>query len=475
MIKDSKPYRILVIEDNPGDFVLVEDFLTDKIISPLIVQAQNFEKAFSILSASHHSFDVILLDLSLPDKSGQELVTEMLEIAASCPIIILTGYTDIDFSIRSISQGILDYLLKDELNATTLYKSILYAIERKKIISELKASEKRYHDLFRLSPQPMWVFNLETFRFMQVNKAAIQHYGYTEEEFLNMTIMDIRPSEEIEKTKRAIARQKENPDGVYQGAFRHLKRAGEIIDVEIYSSPLIINEEICKSVIAIDVTEKNLFELKLTKAIIKSQEDERYEIGGELHDNVCQILATSLLSLGMIKESLGPAALTWFNQCEGYITLASDEIRNLSHRLAPTFFTEISLEEAFGLLLKSFNIGDKYKISIHFDPWIKEYTISLELQLNLYRVLQEQLRNILKYANASEIKVDLTLVNNKLTMRVADDGVGFNQNLVKCGIGLANMKRRATLFFGKLNVESAPGKGCKITVTIPFLQAVQAT
>ena len=128
----------------------------------------------------------------------------MLRVASLCPIIILTGYADIDFSIKSISQGILDYLLKDDLNATTLYKSIIYAIERKKTISELKESEKRYSDLFHLSPQPMWVLDPETFRFVQVNKATIELYGYSEEEFLNMTLMDIKQEEDISKTKRLI-------------------------------------------------------------------------------------------------------------------------------------------------------------------------------------------------------------------------------------------------------------------------------
>ena len=201
MIKDKKSYRILVMEDNPGDLAIVEDFLTEQIWAPVIVHAGNFKEASAILTAASVPFDVILLDLTLADKSGQDLITEMLKVALLCPIIILTGYADIDFSIKSISQGILDYLLKDDLNAPALYKSIIYAIERKKSLAELKESEKRYSDLFYLSPQPMWVFDPETFRFIQVNKAALELYGFTEEEFLNMGLMDIKPEEDIEYTK----------------------------------------------------------------------------------------------------------------------------------------------------------------------------------------------------------------------------------------------------------------------------------
>jgi PAS domain S-box-containing protein len=466
MIKDKKSYRILVMEDNPGDFALVEDFLTEQILDPIIVHAFNFREGSAILTTDT-SFDVILLDLTLADKSGQNLITEMLKIASLCPIIILTGYADIDFSIKSIAQGILDYLLKDDLNAATLYKSIIYAIERKKAISELKESENRYSNLFHLSPQPMWVFEPETYKFVQVNKAAIELYGHSEEEFLNMTVMDITLEEDIPAAKDNLKNR--NPiDGIFKSTLRHHKKSGEIIEVEIYSTPIIINEKSFQSVIAIDVTEKNLSEHKIIKAIIKTQEDERYEIGGELHDNVCQILAASQLFLSMLKESLAPSKIELFNQCKENIALASDEIRNLSHRLAPAFFDNSTMEEAFRRLFNTFNIDEKLEIFLNFDDNVKKYPIGLEIQLNLYRILQEQLRNILKYANATTIQVDVLIYNNKLKMRILDNGVGFNVETVKGGIGLANMKRRAELFSGKFEINSFPGEGCIIAIEIPL-------
>jgi len=200
MIKDKKPYRILVIEDNPGDYFIVEDFLMEQILNPSIVHVINFKEAAAILS-SDTSFDVILLDLTLPDKSSENLIAEILTVAAASPVIILTGYTDIDFSIKSISMGILDYLLKDELNAVMLYKSILYSIERKKAIAELKESEKRYSDLFHLSPQPMCLYEKDTYRFTKINNAATVHFGYTEKEVLQMSLLDIIPAEDRHKAE----------------------------------------------------------------------------------------------------------------------------------------------------------------------------------------------------------------------------------------------------------------------------------
>ncbi len=468
MIKDKRPYKVLVIEDNPGDFVLVETFLREQILDPLIEHAKNFKTASEILSGGNISFDVILLDLSLPDRSGQHLITDMFGIADQTPIIILTGYADIDFSTNSISQGISDYLIKDELSAAILYKSILYAIERKKIISDLKDSEKRYSDLFHLSPQPMWVYEMETYRFTQVNDAAIRLYGYSEAEFLTMSIMDIRPAEDIEKTLEIIDKLSRQDIRFYEGRFRHFKKSGELMEVDIFGAPIVINHKNYVSVIAVDVTEKNLNEYKITKAIIKTQEDERYEIGAELHDNVCQILAAGKLTLGMLEESLQPNGLQWYNQCNDYIVLASDEIRNLSHRLAPAFFDDTTMEDAFNRLFKTFNLTGKYKIILEFDDSVKRYPIALDIQLNLYRILQEQLRNILKYASATVVEVDVLIESNKLKIIISDNGVGFDVNKVKGGIGLANMKRRAELFAGKFELNSAPGMGCTIKVDIPL-------
>ena len=469
MIKDKKPYHILVIEDNPGDYLLVEEFITEHIYQPTICHAHNFKEALEQLTNPVNNFDVVLMDLTLPDKRGEELVTEIARFLPQYPVLILTGYADIEFSILSIARGISDYLLKDDLNAAMLYKSIIYAIERKKSTALIEDSEKRYSDLFHLSPQPMWLYEPVTLKFIQVNKAAVTHYGYTEEEFLSMSIMDIRPEDEILKTQNALIKIEGNDDQIiFTGSFKHRKKTGEVISVEVYSTRIIINERPCRSVIAIDVSERNEYEHKMTKAIIKTQEEERYEIGGELHDNVCQILATSMISLSMIKKYIEPPAEQWFNNTKQYINMASDEIRNLSHRLAPAFFDDSSFESAIEVLLNSFNVTDEYDILIQFDNKVNNVALGLELQLNLYRIVQEQLRNIMKYAKATKITLDFYITGDILILQLVDNGVGFIIDKAKSGIGMANMKRRAELFSGTFLVTTLLGNGCTITVSIPM-------
>jgi PAS domain S-box-containing protein len=435
---------------------------------PEMVQAGSFKEAVRLLSDPSSFFDIILLDLSLPDKDGHQLVNDMLSLVPDFPIIILTGYSDMKFAAQAISQGIEDYLLKDDLTPMLLFKSITYSIERKKSNAALKESERQYSNLFHLSPQPMWVYDTDTFRFVEVNKAAVSKYGFSEEEFLQMTIFDIRPAEDVQKVRDTVGEiRRANPD-VFTGRFRHLNKEGQIFEVEVYSTAINTDSRSLRSVIAYDITEKMLYEQLITQAIIKTQEEERYEIGSELHDNICQILAMTQMNLDKLRDNLSAEKITWYENAKNTLITALEEIRNLSHQLAPAFYNELTLEESFRKLIKSFNAAQKYKIIFSFEDELNDKSRYQEMQLNLYRILQEQLRNIEKYAYATEIRIFLFIKKDNLYMTTIDNGVGFVMDPEKHGIGFANMQRRVELYKGDIEINTAPGKGCKIAIAIPF-------
>ncbi len=464
----ATPLRILVIEDNPGDFLLIRDYLEEQIDSLDLIHANRYSEAKNILSNKETYFDVILLDLTLPDNFGEQLINDIMSIHNGAPVIVLTGFSDVDFGIKSLSLKASDYLVKDDISPVSLFKSIKYNIERKKTNLLLEESEKKYSNLFQLSPQPMWIFDTEQFNFIQVNKAAINLYGYSEEEFLAMNLVDILVLDNEDPNIIQTAKKISASNNISKGRFTHRKKSGEEILVEIYGSNIQINDKVYESVIAIDVTEKVRLEHKITKAIIKTQEDERYEIGSELHDNVCQILASSQLSLEMLKDDIPPNAEQWFNKSKQFINLALEEIRNISHKLAPAFFDYTTIEDTFQELLTDINVKNKYQINLKIEEEVIKQKIASELQLNLYRILQEQLRNIAKYANANQISIELKLEKEQLLFNITDNGIGFHYDEVKKGIGLSNIKRRAELFFGKMEIQSAPGQGCKMIVQIPL-------
>ncbi len=253
MNKNNPTANILVVEDNAGDFILVESYL-DHEVMPVITHAKSFGEASSILLTGDVHFDVILLDLTLPDNSGEKLITDIVSVSGGCPVIVLTGYTDIEFSIKSLSLGVADYLIKDEISPSSLYKSIVYTIERKKSIKELEESEKRYSDLFQLSPQPMWVYESGTLEFLDVNAAAIKHYGYSREDFLSMDVKELIPDEDT--TEESSCFPKEHDPLILQVICRHKKKNGEIIQVELQSNIIDFKGREAYLALSIDITER---------------------------------------------------------------------------------------------------------------------------------------------------------------------------------------------------------------------------
>ena len=259
MKKAEDRYNILIVEDNPGDYVLVEDFLEETNLVRKLHWAESFTHAKTQLSENEDGIDIILLDLSLPDKDGEELIREIQLYSKNIPIIILTGYPDADFAIKSLAWGVSDYLVKDVLNSTVLSKSILYNIERNKILVNLRKSEQRYSDLFHFSPLPMWVFDRETLKFLDVNDAAIEHYGYSYEEFLQMDITQIRPKEEkeMESLNKSLNIVKKPHHNLFHGEFCHIKKNGQKITVEIRSNGFNYKGRPAEIILVNDVTDRN--------------------------------------------------------------------------------------------------------------------------------------------------------------------------------------------------------------------------
>jgi two-component system sensor histidine kinase UhpB len=487
MIKNKDNCKIAIIEDNRGDFILIRDYLQEQFQHPLISDFRSFKEVKKILAGEKGDFDVILLDLALPDNSGEKLITDIIAIAKGVPVIILTGYGDIEFSIKSLSLGVADYLLKDDINASSLYKSIIYCLERKRSLIQLQQSEIRYSNLFNSTPQPMWVYDPQTLFFVQVNKAAVEKYGYSEEEFLNLTLSDIRAQGEIPKLEKALKNLSDiENESFYAGNFRHLTKAKETIVVEIYNRPVILNNKKYRLSIAIDVTEKILLEQKLlqqkiaeqkktTIAVVNAQEKERSEIGIELHDNVNQLLAASKLYLNQCFHQPHDYK-DYLLKTQEYISQAMDELRKLSHALVgPDKNEKVGLIDSLEKLIKDIAFLKKIKISLRCTFCLEENIdkqIEDGVKLSIYRIIQEQVSNILKHANATEVDIEIK-ENRGLQIIIRDNGKGFDLFAKKDGIGLTNIKNRAEIYNGKVEIITSPGMGC--TMNIYFKSGAAAT
>jgi diguanylate cyclase (GGDEF)-like protein/PAS domain S-box-containing protein len=136
--------------------------------------------------------------------------------------------------------------------------------ERNKTLEALRSSEERYRLLFDASPQPMWVYDLENLRFLAVNQSAIDHYGFSREKFLAMTIEEIRPDEDLQRTHERLA--EDLTGNASPSIWRHRKANKEVIDVEINSHALTFSGRAARLVIATDVTDRLRAQQKLWHA-----------------------------------------------------------------------------------------------------------------------------------------------------------------------------------------------------------------
>jgi PAS domain S-box-containing protein len=201
---------------------------------------------------------------------------------------------------------------------------------------------------------------------------------------------------------------------------------------------------------------------QITRATINTQEKERSEIGKELHDNVNQILASAKLFLSSPFIESDEREM-FINKAEQHIHMAIEEIRKLSKSLVSPSTADLGIIETIDDM-----IGDirwAQKIEIHFNhPGFDESKMDYGLKLTIYRIVQEQMNNILKYAEATKIAIVIKAQGKKLTLTITDNGKGFDLRSKRKGIGINNIINRADVFNGRVDIKTAPGKGCVLKV-----------
>lgn len=330
MKKDENPYRILVIEDNLGDFVIIEDYLSEYLLNLQILHAEDYLTATRFLSEPDHGIDLVFLDLSLPDKSGEELVVNITSLGIGIPIVVLTGFSDLEFSVRSLALGASDYLVKDDLSPAVLYKSLIYNIQRLNFISELKESKRKYSDLFQLNPSPIMVYDQETLNIIDVNEAAILKYGFSREEFLSLNLIDIRPNNEDTILMNSSKDFEVNESKSYQKVTKHIKKNGEIMDIEIRPAKVKINNKDAGLVLVNDITEK----LKYIRKI--EDQNQTFKEIAWIQSHLVRAPLARLMGVVNLLENLDDGINSEIKELIDYIKISAEEldgiIRDISQK-----------------------------------------------------------------------------------------------------------------------------------------------
>ncbi|HEX2833950.1 MAG TPA: ATP-binding protein [Thermoanaerobaculia bacterium] len=256
--------------ENDRDRAMLERAL--EISSRELIEANSQMRA--MLQASPDLFLHVGLDGTVIDHKEDPIITLFCAVnGASARLTLKAGLLEpFRTAIEALAEGlpVASFDLRPsggcderifEIRVVMLFRdqAVIYirdVTEQRRADIQLHESEERYRSLFDSSPHPMWVYDVETLTFLAVNMAALRQYGYSSDEFLAMTLKDIRPPDEVPGLLRFIAENPENaiPEG--QGIFRHRRKDGSEIDVEIASSAILFRGREAGLVLATDVTEK---------------------------------------------------------------------------------------------------------------------------------------------------------------------------------------------------------------------------
>jgi PAS domain S-box-containing protein len=389
-------------------------------------------------------------------------------------------------------------VINDE-GVLTHYLAVKEDITLMKQLSEsLRQSESRYKNLFRNNPLPMWIYDLETLAFMEVNDAAILKYGYSQDEFKSMTLRDIRPAEDVPLLEENIR----STETSYQTSnnWRHLTKAGELINVEIISHAIPATDgSKLRLVLVNDITEKLIAENTLIKAKAMAEASDRLKTS--FLNNISHEVRTPLNGIMGAASLLDDSASgdSEYSELVGIINESSDrliqtitdfmDISLLTSENMEVYLSNFDFDEVFAEYTRKFEnqIGQK---NIEYEIVIPENGEPVNLNTDkelLSKAFSHLLSNALKFTKQGKITAGYAVKDNVLEIFVRDTGVGIaKENFEKIferftqedqssvrrfegsGLGLTIVMGIMKLIGGNVSLVSDEGVGSCFTLHLPL-------
>ncbi|MDQ3817984.1 MAG: response regulator [Acidobacteriota bacterium] len=284
----SRPTPSPAPSDTQNTVLVVDDVFDRLDLTATLLRSAGYQvltasdgiEAYEV--AGREQPDLIVSDVSMPRADGIELCHRVRADKDLCltPILLVSALRkDTESALAGIRAGADDYL-EAPYEPLYLVAKVAHFVERKRAEEALRDSAEHYRLLFESNPFPMWVFDSETLSFLDVNEAAIEHYGYSREEFLRMTIKDLYPPESPPTPAEAVT-------GIsFVGASKHRKKDGGVIEVEITDSPLRFTGRPARLVLAHDVTERKRVESELRQSQERLLQSQKLEAIGRLAGGV---------------------------------------------------------------------------------------------------------------------------------------------------------------------------------------------
>lgn len=369
--------------------------------------------------------------------------------------------------------------IKDQAGTIIGYVSLCRDItDMRRVKEALVAEQQRFRDLIQNVPGVVyqWEENYDgSFGFTYVSPKMEEYFGVTVEEVLNRPDGLLHPDDKqrfrdsVEEANRTGNPWEFEGRLLYPDGRIKWWRGSSIMSTRneksrIYNGILfdITAQKNLEKTLAGEETRKKSERIK---AIMEAQEKERKEISSELHDNVNQILTTCKLLLEIAGNN--PAEPRFIDECYKNIQLVIQEIRNISHNLTPHTLKDLGLAAAVRDIVEKINQSGKLAIRLTAFLNLEEDKISPDIKLTLFRIIQENISNVLKHSRATELKIAISVFEDRVQLQLSDNGQGFDEKTVKKGLGLDNIHNRVEFYKGSMQLITAPGRGCELNIELP--------
>ena len=477
----DKELKILIIEDVPSDAEAIENELRREHI-PFHAQRLDTREAF--LEALRNSPpDIVLSDFTLPNFNALEALHLLQEHHCDIPFVLVTGSRSEEVAVECIKEGADDYILKASLRR--LPSSVLNVLKKREAEREKAKTEvalRRGEEQFRLitenSHDLISLLDLEG-RFIYASPSYRKSLGYAPEDLAGTDSFElIHPEDQpnVRKAWREALLNREERVVEFRarhqnGVWRIFEAAGNWIFDEQNNPQRTV-------VVSRDITRRKQAEEALRglpRLIRQAQEVERRRVARELHDSVNQILASVKFRIQSMEEKL-PQRDQKVSQetlkAKVLLEKAMQEVRRISHNLRPSELDDLGLAPALRSLCHEF--GERTAMNVELSLSRVPKNLPAEVELNLYRIIQEALNNIAKHSQATRVELRLARNGSAIRASIRDNGRGFDTQFVrtkkskKAGIGLVDMRERAAFAGGAFTIKSAPGTGTELEIEVPF-------
>ena len=347
--------------------------------------------------------------------------------------------------------------------------------ERKQAETALKDSEERYRKSFETSPDAVNITRLSDGRYLDVNRGFENMIGYRRDEVIGKTSLEMNIWRDPADRRRLV--DSLNRTGVCDNLEADFSaKNGDVIRGLMSAVIINIKDEICIVTITRDITahrelekerERLLIEVReLSRRLIHIQEQERQAIALTLHDDIGQSLtaikayASSITHYCHLEDM--DRVLLSANEINQISTGLLKTVRNQLRDLRPGYLKELGLKGALKNLCESWENSGAIACDLKITGAVDE--LPEDVQVQLFRIVQEGLTNVARHAAASATSVELSTGRHGLKLDIADDGRGFDPATTAHGIGLVGMRERAFAIGGLFDLQSAPGEGTQIHI-----------